>query len=74
MAQVREHLSISELERRYRAAKDATAVRHYQAIWLLAKGHTVPQVSQMTSFGTRWLEQLLSRYNARGPEAVTLKG
>ena len=24
----------------------------------------------MTSFGTRWLEQLLSRYNARGPTAL----
>ena len=70
MAQVAAHLSVSELEGHYRAAKEATAVRHYQAIWLLAKGHTVPQVAEMTSFGTRWLEQLLSRYNARGPDAL----
>ena len=70
MARVAAHLSVSELEQHYRAAKDATAVRHYQAIWPLAKGHTVRQVSETTSFGARWLEQLLSRYNARGPAAL----
>ena len=70
MARVATHLSVSELEREYRVAKEATAARHYQAIWLLAKGHTVPEVAEMTSFGTRWLEQLLSRYNARGPTAL----
>ncbi len=70
MARVATHLSVSELERHYRAAKDATAARHYQAIWLLAKGHRVPEVAEMTSFGARWLEQLLSRYNARGPTAL----
>ncbi len=70
MARVTAHLSVSELEREYRVAKEATAARHYQAIWLLAKGHTVPAVAEMTSFGTRWLEQLLSRYNARGATAL----
>ncbi len=70
MARVAAHLRVSELERHYRAAKAATAARHYQAIWLLAKGHTVGEVAAMTSFGTRWLEQLLSRYNARGPTAL----
>ncbi len=40
MAGVTTHLSVSELEREYRVAKEATAARHYQAIWLLAKGHT----------------------------------
>ncbi len=70
MARVTTHLSVSELERGYRVAKEATAARHYQAIWLLAKGHTVSEVAETTSFGTRWLEQLLSRYNSRGPTAL----
>ena len=39
-------------------------------IWLLAKGHTVGEVSEMTSFGQRWLEQLLSRYNKLGPSSL----
>ena len=70
MARVAAHLSILELEQHFRAAKDATAARHYQSIWLLAKGHTVAEVSDLTSFGTRWLEQLLSRYNAQGPTSL----
>ena len=70
MARVVAHLSISELERHYRTVKEATASRHFQAIWLLAKGHTVAETSEITSFGTRWLEQLLSRYNAQGPSSL----
>ncbi len=38
MARVATNLSVSELERKYRVAKEATAARHYQAIWLLAPG------------------------------------
>ena len=41
MAQVAAHLSVSELEGHYRAAKEATAARHYQAIWLLDLGRLV---------------------------------
>jgi len=70
MARVATHLSVSELEQHYRTATDAASVRHYQAIWLLAKGHTVAETSEITSFGTRWLEQLLSRYNASGPTSL----
>ena len=70
MARVEAHLSISELEQHYRTLKEATAARHFQSIWLLAKGHTVAEVSDLTSFGTRWLEQLLSRYNAQGPTSL----
>jgi transposase len=70
MARVAAHLSVSELEQGYRAAKAAATARHFQAIWLLAKGHTISQVSALTSFGTRWLEQLLARYNSLGPTAL----
>ena len=70
MATVNGHLSVEELEERYVACGDATASRHFQAIWLLARGHTVSQVSATTAFGERWIEQLLARYNAEGPEAL----
>lgn len=70
MARVAAHLKVSELEQGYRGAKQATTARHFQAIWLMAKGHTIPQVSALTSFGTRWLERLLARYNADGPAAL----
>ena len=49
MAHVADHLSIEDLEQRYRACEDACSARHYQTIWLLAQGHTVPEVSALTS-------------------------
>jgi transposase len=70
MAYVADHLSIAGLEERYEACDDVTSSRHFQTIWLLAKGHTVGEVAAMTSFGRRWIEQLLERYNALGPLAL----
>jgi transposase len=49
-------------------SSDAREARHFQTIWLLAKGHSVSEVVEMTSFGRRWIEQLAARYNAEGPE------
>ena len=70
MATVNGHLSVKELEDRYVGCGDITASRHFQAIWLLARGLTISQVSATTAFGERWIEQLLARYNAEGPEAL----
>src|SRR5918998_2116031 len=70
MAHIVEHLSVEELEARYRAARDATEARHFQAIWLLAQGRTVLAVSEVLAFVPRWVTQLAARYNASGPEAL----
>ena len=70
MATVWDHLSVEELEERFVGCEDATASRHFQVIWLLARGHTISQVSGTTAYGKRWIEQLLARYNAEGPEAL----
>ena len=70
MAKVAAHLSLEALEARYEACADVTSSRHFQAIWLLAKGHSTAETAELTSFGQRWIEQLLERYNARGPEAL----
>ena len=37
---------------------------------MLARGHTIADVAAVTSFGPRWIEQLLARYNAHGPDAL----
>jgi transposase len=52
------------------SCRDTTASRHFQAIWHLARGHTVTQVAAATAFGERWIEQLLARYNAEGPDTL----
>jgi transposase len=70
MAHVADHLSLEELEQRYRASEDACSARHYQTIWLLAQGHTVLEVSALTSFVPRWIEELQARYNALGPQTL----
>src|SRR4051795_996168 len=70
MARVADHLSVDDLEARLRSAQDPTAARHFQVIWLLARGHTIADVAAVTSFVPRWIEQLLARYNAHGPEAL----
>jgi transposase len=70
MAHVADHLSIEELEQHYRGCADACSARHYQTIWLLAQGHTIGEVSELTCFVARWIEELLARYNALGPAAL----
>src|SRR3954471_6058673 len=70
MARVADHLSVDDLEARLRSAQDPTATRHFQVIWLLARGHTIADVAAVTSFVPRWVEQLLARYNAKGPDAL----
>jgi transposase len=70
MARIVEHLPVEELEVRYRAARDVTEARHFQAIWLLAQGRTVLEVSEVLAFVPRWVEQLARRHNAFGPAAL----
>ena len=70
MAHVADHLSIEALAERYRGCEDACAARHYQTIWLLAQGHTIAEVSGLTSLVPRWIEELLARYNLIGEKAL----
>ena len=70
MARIVDHLPVGELEARYRAARDVTEARHHQAIWLLAQGRTLLEVSEVLAFAPRWVEELAARYNALGPTAL----
>ena len=70
MAHVADHLSVSALEQQYRSCTDVIAARHVQTIWLRAKGHEIAAVSATVSFARRWVERLLARYNAGGPQAL----
>src|SRR5919107_3125441 len=70
MARIVVHLPVEGLEARYRAARDATEARHFQAIWLLAQGRTFLEAAEVLAFAPRWVEALAARYNASGPEAL----
>ena len=70
MARIVGHSPVEELEARYRAARDVTEARHFQAIRLLAQGRTFLELAEVLAFVPRWVEQLAARYNASGPEAL----
>jgi transposase len=70
MARIVDHLSVEQLEARYRAARDVTEARHLQAIWLLAQGRTFLEVAEVLAFAPRWVGELAARYNAHGPAAL----
>jgi transposase len=70
MAHGADHLSVSALEQQYRSCTDVTAARPLQTIWLLAKGHEIAEVAATVSYAQRWVERLLARYNAQGPQAL----
>ena len=70
MTAIAEHLSVSELEQRYKTANEAIAKSHFHAIWLLARGYSVDQVSRLLSFSTRWVRDLVKRYNEGGPDRL----
>jgi transposase len=64
------HLTVAELEQRYRRVPDPVASRHWQIVWLLAQGQTGQQVAASTGYSTRWIGQLAQRYNAAGPAGL----
>ncbi len=67
---IQPHLSLDEIERRYRQATDATQRTHYQVIWLLAQGKTTAEVAQVTGYGKSWIYELVRSYNRSGSEML----
>jgi len=47
------HLSVEELQARFRQAKTTTQAHHYQIIWLLADGKTTAEVMAVTWGGDK---------------------
>lgn len=64
------HLSIEELEIRYRQAKDTVEKTHYQIIWLLAKGLTTEEVVTSTGYSRSWIYELVWGYNRIGVKTL----
>jgi transposase len=61
------HVSIDELENRYRKATDPVEQSHFQMIWLLAQGKRVREVAEVTGYCANWIRILARRYNQKGP-------
>lgn len=68
--QVADHLSLEELERRYREAKTGIERSHYQILWFLAQGRSPAEVSELTRYSRDRIYKLLRRYNEQGPSVL----
>jgi hypothetical protein len=52
---VHPHLSLEEVEARYRKATDAVEPSHWQIIWLLAQGKTTKEIQEFTGYCLAWI-------------------
>ncbi len=68
--QLKAHLTVEELEARYRKAKDPVERSHYQIIWQLALGQPSEAVAAASGYTLYWVRALARRYNARGPAGL----
>jgi hypothetical protein len=64
------HVSVDELERRYRTAKEPNERTWWQLLWLLAQGRTATELSAVTGYRAYWIGQIAKRYNEQGPAGM----
>ncbi len=64
------HLTIEELEGRYRSAKDSVERSRWRFLWLLARGLTATLVVSITGYSAYWIGRIAQRYNQHGPAGV----
>ena len=64
--QLASHLTIDELEARYRRAHEPTERSWWQILWLLSRGQTAKMVAETTGYSRYWIGQIAKRYNVEG--------
>jgi transposase len=67
------HLSVDELEQRYRAAHEPHERTWWQILWLLARGQLAKDIAESTGYTRTWVGQIAKRYNAEGPAGMVNK-
>ncbi len=68
--QIEGYLSAEALRERYRGADDSVARSHFHIIWLMASGSSVSECAAASGYSVRWIEILVRRYNAGGPDSL----
>jgi hypothetical protein len=64
------HLSVEDLEQRYRAAHEPHERSWWQILWLVAKGQTATAIAESTGYTRAWIGQIAKRYHAAGPAGM----
>ena len=67
---VAEHLGLEEVTARHRAARDPVERGRWQMIRLLVSGRSLREVAEVTGYSTRWVREVVRRYNAEGPDGL----
>ena len=71
--EVKAHLSVGELEKRYRQSKQITERNHYHIIWLMSQGRRVSEVAEIVGYNAERVRQIVRRYNKEGPASLADK-
>jgi transposase len=64
------HLTLDELEQRYRRADDPVARSQWQIVWLLASGASTAAVARSTSYSVNWIREIARRYREEGADGI----
>jgi hypothetical protein len=64
---IQAHLTLDELTRCYRRAKDPVVRRHWQITWLLAQELASAQVAVVTGYTVNLINTLARRYDQQEP-------
>ena len=64
------HLTIDELEGRYRSTMDPVERSRCHFLWLLARGLTAKLVASISGYCAYWIGRIARRYNQHGPNGV----
>jgi transposase len=64
------HLTLTELEQRYRRADDPVARTQWQILWLLSSGTPTSEVARVTGYSINWVREIARRYREEGPAGI----
>jgi transposase len=64
------HLTLTELEQRYRRAGDPVARSHWHILWLLTSGTPTAEVARVTCYSVNWVREIARRYREDGPVGI----
>ena len=70
-ATVADHLSESELKRRYQKATDPVEGRRYHLMWLVKRGRSLKQAAEVVGINYDYAKDVLKAYNTNGPGALS---
>jgi len=67
---VADHLTLNELWRRAKKAKDPIEKDRFLAVYHAKRGLTAKEVARIIPDTPRWIQATVRRYNQEGPEAL----